>query len=707
MADDIVVTGIETNNLKKISIRLRKNAINLVVGASGSGKSSLTYDTISQIGIHELNSMYCDGIEEPGYKVESYSNMVVTVPIKQINLNNNVRSTIGTYFALNPCFAKVFSTILNLPYDFFVLNKTENVCPHCLGLGYIKQLDLVKLLDYDKTLEQVPIRCWNKNKDFYKKIIKAFCAEEEISPQKTFRQLTETEKRTFLYGQSKKKYQIKYKVTNHYSTRTTYYSGVMTGKPMLKNYSPSKDFFSEFLCEYCHGEKFDEKHKVERLCGHSIGEVMMLPFDQLIEWISTLRVEYDCSSIEFSLSQIESFSQKAVELNLGYLFLNRSIPSLSGGELQRLRLNKVFSTQLTDLLIVLDEPLSGLSPNERKIVYNNICCLSKKHTLLIVDHHLIFYDVAAVIIALGEGSGVNGGQLINAKAYLENQSCLNCIKPLPVKTLERIILKSKVYDYLGANIQIAINRTNFIYGASGVGKSTLLREYLIQYFRSYVYIDQKPLFGNSHSTVATDLGISEKIAKLFSTEFKLDKTEFSNMSGAAGACKTCNGSGIVSYGTKTQSQITFKCKDCRGTGYNKKLSRFKLKGNSVLDICEMTIDEAIPFFMYWDKSIYLKLIQAQNILLGHLILAQKTSSLSGGENLRIKLLKNIDEKKQVFGIDEPFKGLNTKEKEKIIDFFNSLVEKGKTVIVVDHEDDVFKFFTRKIELKNDHGILTE
>lgn len=707
MAEDIVINGIETNNLKKISVHLRKNAINLIIGPSGSGKSSLAYDTISQIGIHELNSMYCDGISEPDYKIESYSNMVVTVPIKQLNTNNNVRSTIGTYFALNPCFAKVFSTILNRPYDYFVLNKTENVCAHCLGLGYIRQLDPVKLIDYEKALEQVPIRCWNKNKDFYRQIIAAFCAEQGISVKKTFRQLTESEKHAILYGESKSKYQIRYKVTNHYSTRTTYYYGVMTGKAMLKSFSPNKDFYSELLCEWCHGEKFEEKHKADKICGYSIGEVMMLPFGKLVDWTSEIREEYDCSNIEFSLKQIELFSKKAVELNLGYLYLNRNIPSLSGGELQRLRLNKVFSTQLTDLLIVLDEPLSGLSPAEREVVYRNICRLSKRHTLLIVDHHSMFYDTAAIIIALGKGSGVNGGELINVSEYLEDQSKWSEVSPLPEKHLERISLHSNVYAYSGIDIQIAVNRMNIIYGASGVGKTTLLREYLIQHFDSYVYVNQKPLVGNIHSTVATDLGISDKIAAFFSKKYKLEKTDFSNMPSAHGACKTCGGSGIITYGTSSQSQVVLKCKDCRGTGYDKRLTKYIHKGCSILDISEMTIDEAAVFFKEIDQSIYRKLCQAQDILLGHLILGQKTTSLSGGENLRIKLLKNIDEKKRVFGIDEPFKGLNNKEKQKIIRFFNTLIEQGKTIIVVDHEEDVFRYFTRKIELKNNCGILTE
>ena len=147
MKNDIIVTGIETNNLKNISVRLKKNAINLIVGPSGSGKSSLAYDTIAQIGLAELDSMYYDGISEPTYTVESYSNMCVTVPIKQINSNNNVRSTIGTYFSLSSCLAKIYSSLLELPYDYFVLNKTDNVCPQCLGVGYTKQFDPLKIIE--------------------------------------------------------------------------------------------------------------------------------------------------------------------------------------------------------------------------------------------------------------------------------------------------------------------------------------------------------------------------------------------------------------------------------------------------------------------------------------------------------------------------------------------------------------------------------
>lgn len=707
MARYIEIKGITTNNLKGIDIRLKRNGVNLIVGPSGSGKSSLAYNTVAQIGLHELSSMFYDGTNEPDYSVESYSNMLVTVPIRQLNNNNNVRSTIGTYFSLNPCLAKIYSAILNLPYDYFVLNKTENVCPHCLGLGYIRQLDPVKLIDYDKTLEQVPIRCWNKHKDFYRQIIARYCEDEDISIQKSFRQLSNKEKQKILYGESKNKYSIKYKVTSHYSTRTTPYYGVMSGKPMLKSFSPSKDFFSELICKWCRGEKYEEGHRENTIAGLSIGELMTLSFNEVLKWVTDVRGQYKSSDIEFSISQIEQFAQKAVELNLGYLFLNRTIPSLSGGELQRLRLIKVFSSQLSDLLVVLDEPLSGLSFQEKEIVYQNIKTLSKSNTLLIVDHHDLFVEDASSIIALGEGGGMHGGSLIDVGQYLKKQKLSLSIKVLPEEKIDVIRIPTNVYNFKGVDIRIAADRMNIIFGRSGVGKSTLLREYLIQYYDSYVYINQKPMTGSSNASVATSLDISGKLANLFAKTFDKEKSLFSNMASADGACKTCCGSGYITYGSKGQSQIVLKCKDCRGTGYDKKLNRYKIGKMSVLDVMEMSIDEATQFFESLEPGIYKKLSLAKKLLLGHLLIGQGISSLSGGENLRIKIIKHIEEKRKVFGIDEPFKGLNNEEKYEVARLLTGLTLQGKTVIVVDHEDDCFKYFSRCIELKNINGVLCD
>ena len=707
MKEDIIVNGIQTNNLKNIAITIKKNAINLILGPSGSGKTSLAYDTVAQIGLHELGAMCYDGVNEPEYKVDSYSNMVVTIPIKQLNNNNNVRSTVGTYFSISPCLAKIYSSLLIMPYDFFVLNKSENICPSCLGIGHLKRLDPYKIVDYDKTIDEVPVRCWKKNKDFYRQILHSYCMDTNIPNKTKFRHLTDVQKERVLYGISEKKYSIKYKVTNHFSSRTTTYYGPMTGVSMLKNFSPSAEFYSERPCEKCSGEKFETNHRKHKLCGHSIGELLLLPFDKLVALISGIRNEYSCDGIEFSLSQIEAFARKAVELKLGYLFLNRTIPSLSGGELQRLRLIQVFNSQLSDLLIVLDEPLAGLSSQEKEVVYENIIRLKKKHTLLVVDHHEVFIKDAKNVIVLGEGGGHKGGSIIDTDRYIERQRIAFPYNVAAHDHVKRLMSANSIYRYKGFDVTIAEGKLNLVLGASGVGKSTLLREYFPQFFDDYLYINQKPIGGNIRSTVATSIGISDSIARIFVKNSNQSKSFFSNLSGAEGMCTTCDGTGILIFGSESQSQITLKCEDCKGTGFSNKLSKYAIDGKSIQDIWQMTVEEGVAFFRPVDERVCKKLEAAQKLLLGHLQIGEKTQNLSGGENIRIKLMAALAAKNKIIGIDEPFKGLNSEEIHSIVLSIDELTQGGKTIIVADHEESVLRYVSHRFILINNGGVLTE
>jgi excinuclease UvrABC ATPase subunit len=706
MQKDITVCGIETNNLKNIDVSIKKQAITLIIGPSGSGKSSLAYDTIAKIGQHEFNSMFSDVPLEPDYKVRSYLNMIATIPIKQTNNNNNIRSTIGTYFNMNQHIAILFSALLNIAYDFFVLNKEENLCPQCHGLGYAKDLDINRIIDYDIPLEKCPVKCWARYKDFYIEIIKMFCSDNGVDYTKNFRDLSAKERKLFLYGESEKKYSARFKKQGAYSRRTTKYYGIMTNIPMQPKFTPGKAFFTEKKCPICNGQKYSEEHRKVRLCGLSIGELMCTPFVNLNKWIKLARDEAKNSNLDFPIQHIFDFVNKAIELNLGHLYFNRAIPSLSGGELQRLRLVQVFNTQLSDLLIVLDEPLAGLSGDEKKVVYENIKELAIRHTLLIVDHHDIFYKDAGKIIALGEKSGKNGGNLIDEKKYIKSQNIKTDFMPQKEKELLRIQIINDVYDYTGIDIEILKNQLNLITGSSGVGKSTLVREYLPQYFENYSYINQKPLSGNSHSSVATVLDIYNTIIEGFAKKHGTDKYFFSNLAGCNGACPTCSGSGYVVYGNDFQDKVEMACKDCDGTGFNKNLKKYKIDGKNIFDVWFMTIDEAFDFYTKANKKITDTLSDAKEIMLGHLQIGQQTSSLSGGENIRIKILKLLKGTSVVYGIDEPFRGLNNAEIYILILFLNKFVERGKTVIVVDHEEESFRYFTRRIILINEHGILT-
>jgi excinuclease UvrABC ATPase subunit len=703
MEKNIVITGINTNNLKNINVSLVKNGINLIIGPSGSGKSSLAYDTIAKIGQHELSSMYSDISTEPDYKVNSYSNMLVTIPIKQNNNNNNIHSTIGTYFNMNPHIALLYSAVTNIPYDYFILNKPENVCPQCHGIGYTKELDVNRVIDYNISLENCPVKCWSRHKDFYKQIIKEFCRDNDIDFTKTFRTLSKRECELFLYGESKKKYQIRYKHSNLLSQRTTPYYGILSGKPMLHDFNPSMQFYAEKECSLCKGRKFNQEHQAIKLNTLSIGELMCTKFIEINKWIKTFDNKKTGKQLDFVIKEVASFADKAINLNLGYLYFNRTIPSLSGGELQRLRLVQVFNTQLSNLLIVLDEPLSGLSGEEKKSVYENIKKLSMCHTLLIVDHHNLFFKDSANIIALGKKSGKFGGNIIDSREYIAYQMMKHDFSPLQINNtlLSHIKVDNHVYDFVGIDINIAQERMNLISGKSGVGKSTLLREYFSQYFENYSYINQKVLLGKSDSIVATLLDIMSLIAEDFSRVSGKERNCFSNFSGSIGTCQTCSGIGYVTYGSDFQDKITMLCKDCGGTGFNKKLKQYTIENQNIFDVIKMTVEEAYDFYKERSEKISAVLLNAKQVLLGHLLIGQRAATLSGGENIRIKLLKSIKEKTSVYGIDEPFRGLNNSEIYTITLFLNKFIEKKKTVIVVDHEEESFKYFSNHITLIND------
>ena len=707
MAQYIKFQGITTNNLKNINVTLTKNAINLIIGPSGSGKSSLAYDTIAKIGQHELSSMYSDSPSELQFKVDSYSNVLVTVPIKQNNNNNNIHSTIGTYFNINSYIALIYSVMLDIPYDYFVLNKPENICPQCHGIGYAKELDINRIIDYNIALENCPVKCWVRNKDFYKQIIKEFCKDNNIDYTKNVRSLSSQERELFLYGESEKKYHLRYKHTNFYSQRTTCFYGIMTNKPMLRDFNPSSKFYSEIECTLCHGRKYSQDHSKAVLYGLSIGELMCTPFVTFDKWIKKIKTNENVKHLKFAISELSNFIKKSIDLNLEYLFFNRTIPSLSGGELQRLRLVQVFNTQLSDLLIVLDEPLAGLSGEEKSIVYKEINKLSDKHTLLIVDHHELFYENATNIITLGQGSGIYGGDIINNNVYITSQREKKdfIITPYKKNNLTNIRIDNSVYNFKGININLLFEGSNIISGKSGVGKSTLLREYLPQYFESYIYVNQKIVVGKSNSTVATLLDIMTSIISHFTKNIKKENSNYFKSFRSDSICPLCSGTGYVSYGSEFQEKVTLICNSCEGTGFNKILKRFKIDDKTIFNILNMTIDEAYEFYSNRNLKIQNILYNAKKILLGHLHIGQHSSTLSGGENIRIKLLKYIDEKTLVYGIDEPFRGLNNSEIYNLILFLNIYMEKGKTIIISDHEEEAFKYFSNHIELINNNGRL--
>ena len=336
----------------------------------------------------------------------------------------------------------------------------------------------------------------------------------------------------------------------------------------------------------------------------------------------------------------------------------------------------------------------------------NIIDLSKRHTLVIVDHSDIFVNESKKIIALGEKGGSDGGFIIDSKAYLKQQNETKDFDVFKNDNEITIKLTNSIYNYKGVNVSFAEGCMNLITGHSGVGKSTLLREYLPQCFEYYMYINQKPLNGNKNSFVATALDIFGSISDIFAKKHRKDKKFFSNLTGNEGMCPVCQGAGYIEYGYE-QNKIRIECQECEGTGFNKNLKKYKICEKSIFDVWKMTIDEACEFFKPLDTKIYKTLISASSIMLGHLKVGQPTSTLSGGENIRVKILKSAKTSAKILGIDEPFKGLSSSEIYKVVMFLESLRKIGKTVVVIDHTDEVNRYFAKQIRLKNNNGVLSE
>ncbi|MDO4802449.1 MAG: ATP-binding cassette domain-containing protein [Prevotellaceae bacterium] len=708
MADCICIEGIETNNLKGIDVKFEKKALNLILGPSGSGKSSLAYDTVAQIGQHEYMAMFADDVAEPSYKVKNYENMVAAVPIKQTNGNNNLHSTIGTYFGLNRSIAFLYAALTGVSEEHFILNRPENLCEKCHGLGFTNVLDIKRIVDYNIPIEKNPFKCWNKYKDFYCQILKTFCEEVGIDSTKSFRQLSSAEQDTLLSGESRVKYKFKYKRVNYADAqRTTYYYGILTGKPMMLDYKTSDKFYSDKTCDCCNGQKYGNASNQYRVYGLSIGEFMTMPFSELLPLVETIKKDIKDSKLLSALSVIQLFLSKAIDLRLGHLFFHRAIPTLSGGELQRLRMVQVFNSQLTDMLIVLDEPLAGLSGDERNAVFNHVIALTKRHTVLVVDHSDIFVEFAKKIYALGPGGGVKGGELIDVTTYLKAE---NVNRKFDVHTsLDAIQVKisNNIYQYRGVNITLLKDCMNIVTGPSGVGKSTLLREFFPQQFEKYTYINQRPLIGNKYSSVMTALDLAGKIQDIFAKKHSKDRRFFSNQSGCDGACPVCGGAGYIEYGYDDRTRSILSCGECEGTGFNIILKKYEVKKKSMLDIWNMTVDDGIDYFKDLDPRIADTLEEASAILLGHLKLGQATSTLSGGENVRLKIMKAARTNSNVLGIDEPFKGLSPSEIYLVASFFEKIRAKKKTIVVVDHSENAEQYFAKKIIVSNQSGIIQE
>lgn len=682
--------GITTNNLKDISVSFNDNEIVYIGGPSGSGKSSLAFDTIAAISENEYGCLTQDNKMTVKYRIKEYGTVLVAATLKQLNFNVNPRSTILTYFGLFQHMANIMSQETNIPMDRFSINGPCR-CRECNGIGYINIIDDKLVIDRNKTLKEGPFKCWNTTySDFFSQLLHNFCLDNKLDENKKFFELSKENQEMLLRSKGEKKYKISYIANGRKRSKTTTYVG-----PVLGMESKMKDMFGlnnekyskRVICPKCNGSRLNSNIVERNVIGvNNVKFILTQSMDKIEAILEEIKDEKINESVMYSCDCLLQFIRTCKKLNISYLNFSRAINTLSGGELQRLRMVQLVLGRLKNLLIVLDEPTSSLDPKEADSIITIISELKANNTILVVDHNDKLRKIADRVYYLGPKSGRFGGELVDAKYYEEMPQV--SIKPYKKMVEDKITvdLKSDYVDYEGV-LEVYTNSLNGIEGASGIGKSTILRDILPYQLDDYKYITQKPIRGNSNSTVASYAGMLDEVKKYYELKTKKDKKFFSNIQD--GACSKCGGKGKILIGDFYDEQIFIDCEECGGTGYAKQVLEQEVGGLNIYQFLNQNIEEIIKN----DYSISKKFDSTIRLLLklglGHLVLNQKISTLSGGENQRIKLSQALGEgRTKIYGLDEPAKGLGRNEMLNLINvIYDNIEKKGKTFIISEHNQE--------------------
>ncbi|MGI6212897.1 MAG: ATP-binding cassette domain-containing protein [Anaerovoracaceae bacterium] len=707
--NSIKIRGARENNLKRVDVTIPKGKVVAFVGVSGSGKSSLAFDTIAVESMRQLNETFPAYVRNrmpyyPAPKVDSIENLTPAIVIDQRPFTGNSRSTVGTMTDISAMMRLWFSRCADHEIgtsSAYSFNDPSGMCPVCSGLGKTIQFDMEKVLDTDRSLNEEAIRMPGFRKGSYQ--WQMYANSGLFDNDKKLRDYTEEEWQEFLHGENRiveihnttgKIWDDSYNLT---------YEGLKDRierlylKKVGKNVSKAaanilKNFTKEEVCPCCGGMRLRREALESRIMGRNIHEMGEMEITDLIDFLE----QYEdpkgleiCGKILKSLRDIR-------DIGLGYLNLNRISSTLSGGEAQRLKIVRHLSSSLVGMTYIFDEPSIGLHPHDVKRLNKLILRLKARgNTVILVEHDRNVIQIADEIIEMGPCAGSKGGQIIYQGNYngllkantptgkwLRQKINLNLIPCEPHGSLHlEHCSRNNLKDF---SLDIPKGVLTVVTGLAGSGKTSLACGELIEQYPEAIHISQSPAGSNSRSNPASYVGILDEIRKLFAKESGEKPGLFSFNS--AGACPVCKGQGVVTTEMAFMDPITTTCEACGGSRYNKKALSYRYCGKTISEVMELTVEDAVDFFD--SEKIQTHLSQLIEVGLGYLTLGQPVSTLSGGENQRLKLAAHLKSRSGIYVMDEPTTGLHGYDIRQLIKLLDRLVENGNTVIVVEHDPDL-------------------
>ena len=711
-SDYIEVIRATENNLKEVSLRIPKGVITVFTGVSGSGKSSLCLDTIAAESRRELNETFPSFVQQylPKYgrpKVERINNMPVTIVIDQKKPAPNSRSTVGTYTDIQPLLRLLFSRV-GKPFvgysDTFSFNHPAGSCPRCAGLGEIRELDIHKLVDFDKSLnDEDTIHYIAFGKGGWRWIRYAHSGLFDLD--KKIKDYSPEELDLFLNSP-----QIKLKNPPSNWPKTAKYEGliprmyrsIINSEEGLLHAAMLNPMLTMGTCPDCKGTRLNEKIRSCRINGKNIAEVGDMPISELSNFINAIDDPLAVDIKRELLRRVQALN----DIGLGYISLSRGTGTLSGGEAQRIKIAKYINSALTDMVYVLDEPSVGLHPQDITRLKNSLRHLRDHgNTVLIVEHHREIIAMADHVVDMGPMAGSHGGEIMFEGSYdaliqsdtitgrmLRYKSAMKTNPRQPNGWFP--VRHADLHNLKDLSVDIPQGVMTVVAGVAGSGKSSLMEFFQNHCDRETIFIGQKNIGINLRSTPATYLDISDPIRKLFAQANKVNMQLFSFNS--KGACPACGGKGVIVSDMAFMESIETVCELCNGSRYAEEVLQYKYKGKNIAEVMDFSVEEAVEFFE--GQPFHPQLKALQKVGLGYLHLNQTMTTLSGGELQRIKLADQLHRKGEVFIIDEPTDGLHLDDVHRLLKLFHEMTDAGNTLILIEHSLDVMKEADYIIEL---------
>ncbi|MEU4463785.1 excinuclease ABC subunit UvrA [Streptomyces sp. NPDC024017] len=732
--DVIRVHGARENNLRDVSIEIPKRRLTVFTGVSGSGKSSLVFDTIaaeSQRLINETYSAFLQGfmpnLARP--EVDVLDGLTTAIAVDQQRMGSDPRSTVGTATDANAMLRILFSRLgtphIGPPGAFsfntasvsasggmtvdrgadktktekVTFSRTGGMCTHCEGRGTVSDIDLTQLYDDSKSLSEDPFTIPTYTGGGW--VVRVIAESGFFDKEKPIREYTKKERHDFLYREP-----TKVKINGVNLT----YEGLI---PKIQKSFLSKDresmqphiraFVDRAVtftrCPECDGTRLSELARSSKIGKVNIADACAMEIRDLAEWVRGLGEP----SVAPLLAKLQHTLDSFVEIGLGYLSLDRASGTLSGGEAQRTKMIRHLGSSLTDVTYVFDEPSIGLHPHDIQRMNNLLLRLRDKgNTVLVVEHKPETIAIADHVVDLGPGAGTAGGTVCFEGTleglrgsgtvtgrHLDDRAKIKATVRKPTGALE--IRGASANNLHSVDVDIPLGVLTVITGVAGSGKSSLVHGSMPKQAgaEGVVAIDQTPIRGSRRSNPATYTGLADPIRKAFAKANGVKPALFS--ANSEGACPTCNGAGVIYTDLAIMQSVATPCEECEGRRFEASVLEYRLGGRDISEVLAMPVTEAEEFFGSGEArtpAAHRILERLADVGLGYLTLGQPLTTLSGGERQRLKLATHMGEKGGVYVLDEPTTGLHLADVEQLLGLLDRLVDAGKSVIVIEHHQAV-------------------